>query len=165
MYYCSRECQKKHWSKHKLQCRMDEKNDFLIITPVEDKYKNYHMASLPLNAWLNGDGKPIRFYNGELHDAHEEGKQAGEGRQFIVKAQLGMEELGESCVSMPIYIYNENKSFDYMLDTSHPQHHGFANIIKTKCGSGGSKGYFYAITGEFEQIRINMKTLAPQQTW
>ncbi len=140
-WYCSQNCQKDDWNKHKIKCK-ELKSQYKVGT-YEPKYVSTYSGMGKAK-----DSEPPSK-NKKLVKTH-----------FVAKVQVQVDLMGSVHTEGDLCIYNKDKSFNIFLSkkTNGALHSQLLKKISSE-GFRGLKGYFHVILeagdNEANQFRIN----------
>lgn len=145
--YCSKECQRSHWSAHKPDCKKKAvETKLVVVKPTKQD---------PLNP-----GKHFSL----KHKAVVVGKEVFSElkKPFKIKVQVSLNALiNGPDPSGSMLVYNKERSYDVYIAPSDP---GFKEVYDAVCSKGycGIKAYFCATLESPGKLSINVATVFPE---
>lgn len=143
--YCSRDCQAKHWSSHKLDCRTSQEDYSIQLTSCKA------MGKSALLKWHGKDG-----VKAEGEYKRPSGVKVDE--QFWVKVQCNSD-------SKAHLVYDKSRSCTFQILPGTPEHLELYKLVSNENAFNGAKAYFKAAFDATGNCRIYPYTTSTVKSW
>lgn len=159
VFYCSVECQKEDWSKHKVACKKSRK-----------AYRSVNLTDNGVSLQLNHASRKMDRVKPMVQ------LKPGTKIHFLVKVQIPLNqhveyykwskmESGPKPEKGPLMVYNEDRSIVGYVSPSQNIYNDLFKAVFEHGVSEGVKAFFYATYDDKNGLKINVDQIQKPESW